>query len=179
MDVPIDLVPKILKFVSNPAHLTSACPVNKTFYDFASPLLYRRIAFFSWTRNVKTRVTQLFTTLSNNARLALFVQSLEIRNFPKHFSPDSPIIAVIPALKNCTNLRRLVWTRDGTLNSDILQTLSSCAYLRELEINGRHESNYDALLLLDFTKLESISIVMPSADLTTLLPSPNLGESEQ
>lgn len=72
-------------------------------------------------------------------------------------------------LKNCINLHACTWTRDGSLNSEILEALQSPQGLRELEINGRNESHYDPQLLLRFTALRKISLIMPSSSVVSLM----------
>jgi len=76
MDLSIDLILEILKFINNPSHLASACLVNRIFHRFASPLLYERIAIYSWMKDGKKRAVTLFSTLSRCPKLASFVRSL-------------------------------------------------------------------------------------------------------
>ncbi|KIM82848.1 hypothetical protein PILCRDRAFT_820136 [Piloderma croceum F 1598] len=74
-------------------------------------------------------------------------------------------------LKNCINLRRCTWTRDGSVNSWILKALQECHNLRELEINGNHNGHYDAIILPQFENLQKISLIMPSGPVLDVLPS--------
>jgi hypothetical protein len=74
-------------------------------------------------------------------------------------------------LKNCVNLRRCTWTRDGSVNSWILKALQECRNLRELELNGNHNGHYDAILLREFDNLQKISLIMPSGPVLDMLPS--------
>src|SRR6266542_1517301 len=157
MELPVDLLPEILSFIAKPAHLASTCLVNNTFHNFSVRLLYDRIAIYSWHENGKKRAIKLFTTLACYPELARLVHHLEIRDFPKHYHYPR----VVNALQLCTNLRSCIWTRDGTLTSDILQALSSCPELRELEINGHSDGIYDHTLLLRFRNLNKLSIIMP------------------
>ena len=167
MELPLDILPEILFFLEKPSHLASACLVNKTFHKFAVRQLYDRIAIHSWHKDAKKRAIALFTTLACSPQLARLVHNLEIRDFPRdpHHHP-----CVLGALQLCTSLRSCIWTRDGTLTSDILQTLSSCPELRELEING-HSSDgyYDHSTLLRFRNLSKFSIIMPSASVVSQL----------
>lgn len=89
---------------------------------------------------------------------------VEIRDFPKALTAvDNDILNhVLHGLKNCHSLRSCTWTRDGSLNSDVLKALQGCDNLRHLEFNGHNEGHYDARLLPGFTKLERILIIMPS-----------------
>ncbi len=57
----IDLVLEILKFISNPSHLASTCLVKHIFHIFAAPLLYERVAIYSWMKDGKKRAAGLDT----------------------------------------------------------------------------------------------------------------------
>jgi hypothetical protein len=74
-------------------------------------------------------------------------------------------------LKNCVNLRKCTWTRDGSVNSWILKALQGCRNLRELELNGNHHGHYDAIILREFANLQKISLIMPSGPVLDVLPS--------
>jgi hypothetical protein len=76
MDLSSDLILEILKYIDNTSHLASACLVNRIFHRYASPLLYRHIAIYSWMKDAKKRVVTLFSTLSRRPNLAFFVRSL-------------------------------------------------------------------------------------------------------
>lgn len=97
----------------------------------------------------------------------------EIRDFPKGVSMTSYeelLVYCRDGLKNCVNLRRCAWTRDGSVNGWILTALQSCPSLRELEINGNHNGHYDAIFLRGFDKLDKISLIMPSGPVVDTLP---------
>jgi len=97
---------------------------------------------------------------------------LEIRAFPKALSSELDMLDIIPkGLRNCTNLRACTWTRDGSLNSDILRALQTSGSLRELEINGHDDGNYDPDLLKGFANLTRISLIMPSGSVIAQLKS--------
>ncbi|PPQ99304.1 hypothetical protein CVT24_009172 [Panaeolus cyanescens] len=164
LDLPVEILPEILTYVIKPHHLAAACLVNQTFRRFAVPLLYESIRIYSWHREGKAKVMLLFDTLARHGYLAMLVKRLEIRDFPKAITIlDTDVLNhVLRGLKNCANLGACTWTRDGSLNSDILETLTHCSEIRELEFNGHNEGNYDPRLLLSFTKLNRISIIMPS-----------------
>lgn len=164
-----DLVPEFLKFISKPSHLTSACLVNKTFHQCASRLLYRHIGMYAYKKHATHNVRLLFATLSRSPNLASFVRSLNIHVFLKCIiDPDPCLSDVVSAIENCINLQRCAWTRDGTLNAEVLTALSSCPDLRELEINGRNDHPD---ILLKFTKLQSMSIILPNSQVVSLLPT--------
>ena len=87
-----------------------------------------------------------------------------MRDFPKAVTnfDDNLLRHVLNGLKNCVNLRSCTWTRDGSLNSNILEALHQCKNLQDLELNGHNIGNYDPQLLLRFTELHRISLIMPS-----------------
>lgn len=95
----------------------------------------------------------------------------EIRDFPKAvtYLDDNILRHVLSGLKNCVNLRSCTWTREGSLNSDILEALLQCKNLRELELNGHNIGNYDPRLLLKFTELHRISLIMPTVPVVSQL----------
>ncbi|KAF5384073.1 hypothetical protein D9615_003422 [Tricholomella constricta] len=181
LDLPVDILPLIISNLVKPHHLSSACLVNKTFQEFTVPRLYERVSIYAWQREGKTKVVQLFTTLAHGPHLAKYVRRLglslshdaltmslllkpppEIREFPKAISLDELGTNVLQGLRNCINLRACTWTRDGSLNSDILKALQTSGILQELEVNGRSEDNYNPALLQGFTRLARISLIMPS-----------------
>jgi len=171
LDLPPELVPTVLSHLLKPHHLASTCLVSRTFYQFAAPLLYERPSIYPWQREGKAKVIQLFSTLAHCHHLARYVVRLEIGYFPKAFSADGleMLDVVLKGLKNCINLRACKWTRDGSLNSDIVRALQTSDALRELEINGRDDGNYDPDLLKEFTSLTRISLVMPSGSVISRL----------
>ncbi|KIM41347.1 hypothetical protein M413DRAFT_146971 [Hebeloma cylindrosporum] len=164
LDLPLEILPEILEYVVKPQHLATVCLVNKTFNPFATRRLYERISIYSWHKEGKVKVIKLFDTLSRNPHLASFLYKLEIRDFPKAITilDDDIHARVHRGLKNCTNLRSCAWTRDGSLNSDILEALTHCPNLQELELNGNDQGHYDTRSLLAFTHLRRLSIIMPS-----------------
>ena len=42
--------------------------------------------------------------------------------------------------------------------------------LQELEINGRHDGNYDHMILPQFTRIRRIKLIMPSPPVVEVLP---------
>jgi hypothetical protein len=75
----------------------------------------------------------------------------------------------IRSLYNAKNLRSLTWTRDGALTSAILEALHHNLDLSEISINGNHVGNYDPALLLGLTRLQTISVIMPTAEVVNML----------
>ncbi|KAK0205246.1 hypothetical protein DFS33DRAFT_1326848 [Desarmillaria ectypa] len=173
LDLPLDILPLVLCHLQNTHHLALTCRVNKIFYQFAAPILYERISIYSWHKHGKTKVIQLFGTLSRYPRLAQYVRRLEIRDFPKALPHGGIDIleVVISGVRNCINLRSCTWTRDGSLNSEILEAFLCSTELHELEINGHNDGNYDANILRSFNKLGRISLIMPSSSVVAMLPS--------
>lgn len=115
--------------------------------------------------------------VSNNfvvKHIAAHTTILEIRDFPKGLSMsayEELLVFCREGLKNCINLRRCSWTRDGSVNSWILKALQECRNLRELELNGNHNGHYDAVLLQEFDNLQKISLIMPSWPVLNVLPT--------
>ncbi|KAG5643518.1 hypothetical protein DXG03_000710 [Asterophora parasitica] len=101
----------------------------------------------------------------------------EIREFPKGISDDNLDTNVLQGLRNCINLLACTWTRDGSLNSDVLKALQALDTLRELEINGRSEDNFNPKLLTGFTRVSRIGLIMPSAPVASPIVTDALLES--
>jgi hypothetical protein len=57
LELPLELLPVILDFVVKPQHISTLCLVNKSFNDFAMPLLYRRVFIFAWYKEAKSKVS--------------------------------------------------------------------------------------------------------------------------
>lgn len=105
----------------------------------------------------------------------------EIRDFPKGLSADrhSELLQMCDrGIRNCIKLRSCTWTRDGSLQSTVLESLAGCSQLQELEING-NDSGYDPVLLTQFSHLSKISLIMPSVYVLDVLPTwfPITGET--
>ncbi|KAG2159315.1 uncharacterized protein EDB93DRAFT_1115004 [Suillus bovinus] len=173
-DIPLELLPIIFDSVVRAQHLAFLCLVNKSFYEFAIQRLYRRVYIYAWHTNAKSKVVLLFQTLSSCPRLAHYLSRLEIRAFPKALPSSSynDLLGLCTrGIRNCVNLTSCAWTRDGSLQSDILLALQQCPKLKELEINGKDSGYYDPNILTRFSKLSRISLIMPSAQVIEVLPS--------
>ncbi|KAF8485575.1 hypothetical protein JB92DRAFT_3025887 [Gautieria morchelliformis] len=175
LDLPVELLPVILRHIVKPHHLTLCCLVNKAFSVFTIPQLYERIHIYAWYKHGKAKVFNLFRTLAERPDLAKWVKKLELRDFPKAIysaeSYESLTSSCLKGLTNCTTLHSCTWTRDQTLSTEILEVLSSkCSSLKELEINGHATGTYNPRVLLQFTSLTKISLVMPSIDVIDILP---------
>ncbi|KAJ8522413.1 hypothetical protein ONZ45_g1000 [Pleurotus djamor] len=161
MDLPLELYPHVFDNLPKPEYLAACCLLNRAIHSLVIPLLYRRISIYAWHKGAKQRVLQTFTTLSNCPNLAKYVQSLEIRDFPKaQHEGRSNIFS--RGLRNCINLRHCVWTRDGSLNDEIIRSLSELKQLQSLTINGHSTSEYNERLLLQIRGLRDVSLIMPS-----------------
>ncbi|KAI6123361.1 hypothetical protein EV401DRAFT_1857935 [Pisolithus croceorrhizus] len=172
MNTPLELLIVIFNFVLKPHHLAALCLVNRAFNRFATPLLYRQIYIFPWHKDSKSKVFSLFSTLDECPHLAAYVQTLEIRDFPKGLSTEDHSYLsgrCIRAIQQCTNLRSCTWTKDGSIHSELLESLLNCQQLRELEING-NSAGYDPLILTQFQNLRKISLIMPSVRVLSVLP---------
>ncbi|KAF9224884.1 hypothetical protein BS17DRAFT_827276 [Gyrodon lividus] len=173
LELPLELLPVVFDFVVKPQHISALCLVNKSFNEFATPSLYRRVFIFAWYKEAKTKVALLFRTLSGCPQLARHVRKLEIRDFPKALSTTGHFDLLqicVKGIRNCVNLRSCTWTRDGSLHSVVLESLRDCQQLRELEING-NSSQYNPILLTQLSRLSKISLIMPSAQVLDIFPS--------
>ncbi|KAH8829135.1 hypothetical protein DL96DRAFT_1814408 [Flagelloscypha sp. PMI_526] len=173
--LPLDVLPLIIDGLTKRSHIATACLVSRPFYDVAVILLYRVISVYAWHKDGKSKTIQLFTVLAENASLARYVRVLELRDFPKaqigQYSKHEALLRLtVAGLRNCSFLRSCTWTRDGTLDSSILEALANLSGLRSLEINGHDSGNYDASILLRFPHLDKLSFIMPSARIAHQLP---------
>ncbi|KDQ56764.1 hypothetical protein JAAARDRAFT_36253 [Jaapia argillacea MUCL 33604] len=173
LELPVELLPIIVQFVVKPSHLALVCQTNKVFYRYAIPCLYERVLVFPWHRDGKSRVVKVFRTLAECPLLARHVRRLEIREFPKALSSeasDDLLANCTQGIKNCTNLIRCTWTRDGSLSSRVLESLLECPALEDLEINGHHNWQYDPQILWRFKNVSKVSLIMPSGPVIDVLP---------
>ncbi|KAI0311408.1 hypothetical protein OF83DRAFT_1151190 [Amylostereum chailletii] len=174
-DLPIELLPLIIQHVvPKSSYLANLCLVNRIFHTFTIGSLYERIVIYPWHKQAKAKIVDLFRTLAENPHLAQQVSRLEIRDFPRVLSSyeayEDLERSCIRGIANSTNLRSCTWTRDGTLNTDILKALQTCPNLAELELNGNHQGNYDPRTLASFSHLEKITLIMPSSPVLNILP---------
>ena len=58
--LPLDLLPQILAQLFSPDHVASLCLVNRAFYLFSVPKLYRRIAILPRHNAPRFRVCNLY-----------------------------------------------------------------------------------------------------------------------
>ncbi|KAI0030157.1 hypothetical protein K488DRAFT_79788 [Vararia minispora EC-137] len=181
-DLPIELFPLIVGHVVKASHLACICLVNKPFYALAVPLLYKRIVIRHWYTDWKRRVIRVFQTLADCPQLALHVnilgkgshQELFIGDFPKGLKvteSDALLEICARALRNAEQLRSLIWTRDSSLSSEILNALAQNAHLTQLSINGNPGRRYDPAQLLGLTRLRELTLIMPSRSVVDILTS--------
>ena len=109
-----------------------------------------------------------------NGRLFTIRWEPEIRDFPKGLDNgrlEALFDSCLHGIANTVNLRSCTWTRDGSLGSNILLALLKHRSLHELEINGRHDGNYDHMILPRFTSVRRIKLVMPAPHVVEILPA--------
>ncbi|KAN0116626.1 hypothetical protein V8E52_005770 [Russula decolorans] len=173
-DLPLDLLPQILVHLLIPDHLASLCLVSRNFYSFSVPKLYRRIVILPWQKSSKSRVIKLFRTLAVCPNLACHVHQLEIRDFPKRygvgFLDEQSINTFIKGLENCVHLKACIWTRDGSLTSEILTCLARCPDLTDITLNGGYSPHYESMDLVQLLHPRKISLIMPSMSVVRILP---------
>jgi hypothetical protein len=56
-DLPLELLPLIVRHVLKASQLARLCLVSKSFYEFTTPVLYDRIIIRPWYQNVKGKVS--------------------------------------------------------------------------------------------------------------------------
>ncbi|KAI0684903.1 hypothetical protein BC835DRAFT_588106 [Cytidiella melzeri] len=172
--LPIELLSNILQHVIRPSHLATLCLVNNAFYSFSAPVLYHRAFIYAWHKDGKLKVVKLFRTLSEHPELAKYVEQLSIRDFPKAVATaelEQIMSVCLRGLQHCVNLRAFLWTRDGSLSTQILEVLHTLPHLTALEINGHSERYYDPNVLLQFTRLQNITLILPGSRIMDILPA--------
>jgi hypothetical protein len=100
--------------------------------------------------------------------------SSEVRDYPRGLpaeEDDELLDWCLHGIDNCVNLRHCIWTRDGSLRSELLHHLSRCNQLKSLTINGHHGNFYDPRLIMQLPVLENISLIMPSGPVLDALAS--------
>ncbi|QRV98926.1 hypothetical protein RhiJN_26945 [Ceratobasidium sp. AG-Ba] len=117
----------------------------------------------------------ILETLAQSSRLAFHVKVIDFRDYPTHLTVDEKLqlIALASrAITNCVNLLSCSWTRDGSLNTKIIESLANLEKLRALEINGR-PGPWTAWVpedLLQFRQLHSLTLIMPVQAVVEVLP---------
>ncbi|KAG8891497.1 hypothetical protein FRB99_003555, partial [Tulasnella sp. 403] len=175
LDLPPELLTNVFENLEKRQDCASVALVDRNFHSFVNPLLYKWIAIHSWRKDCKEKVKQLFDTLASRSDLAHYVEILELRDSPRWAFGTSEAYSfhdtVVKGLSHCINLKSFIWTRDGTLRDDFLDTIHEhCPKLTELEINGRSEPLYNPALLTRFTRLSKITIFMPDSSFASILP---------
>ena len=62
-DLPLEILPLIIRHIVKAAHLASICLVNHSFYTFSVERLYDRVVIYPWYRDAKNRVRVVVTLL--------------------------------------------------------------------------------------------------------------------
>lgn len=96
-----------------------------------------------------------------------------IRDFPRGLllGERNDILEIcLRGIRNCVNLMSCTWTRDGSLSTEILESLQHLPRLVELEINGHSPNQYQAVILTNFKALRKVSLIMPSSQVLEILP---------
>lgn len=90
-DLPLEIVPLVVRHLLRPQHLAWVCLVSKSFHAYSAPLLYERVSIFAWYKEAKIKASQLdsdsrdaltchtqaaklFYTLSSSPHLARYVR---------------------------------------------------------------------------------------------------------
>lgn len=124
-------------------------------------------------KNVKILGTQSRWCLAFFGLLTCHLHLAEFRTFPQNLQGEEEIWffgACQRALSNCINLKSLVWTRDRSLSTELLQTLRRLPSLEAIEMNGHSGSVYNPATLILLTNLKRISLLMPDRAVIEALP---------
>lgn len=62
VDLPLELFPHILHFITKTEHLLATCLVNKSFYAFSVVELYKNVYVYGWHKNTKEKVLEISYT---------------------------------------------------------------------------------------------------------------------
>lgn len=109
-------------------------------------------------------VTQPTTHLGRHSQYFI-----ELRVFPKADEIKSTSRLCVNALNNCVNLQAVTWTRDGSLNDEIISTLAT-KRIRYLEFNAHAGSYYHPESLTRFGFLTTLFLLMPDRKTVNILP---------
>ncbi|GAA6060549.1 hypothetical protein JCM10212_006913 [Sporobolomyces blumeae] len=174
VDLPIELLPNILAPLVRRRDLYHACLVSREFYRVARVLLYRSIRLFGRDLSI---VTRLFEVLASAPPIAHLVRRLEVRVYPLSLilkERRAMEDLAIRALKNCTNVEELVWTRKGSLTDSALETIVKLPRLHTFEFNAHTNlspGSWSASLLVDLPVLRSLSLILPDRNVAVTLPA--------
>ncbi|EJU01256.1 hypothetical protein DACRYDRAFT_116466 [Dacryopinax primogenitus] len=165
------LPPELLLPILTPlpeSSLVLCASVNRNWNAFATPLLYRRVAVYSWHCNAKTRAASLMRTLAERSEVARWVKHIDVRDFYRdfefHLAQEEDRDAVFEhceqGLANCVNLESCIWPRHRTLTTQMLVVLASLPRLQRLEINA-HSGTYEPADLIRVRQIRALGLTMP------------------
>ncbi|RXK41989.1 hypothetical protein M231_00710 [Tremella mesenterica] len=162
-----ELIPCILDGFEHPREWTVLARINRTVGELARKSLYEHVWVRPWEADPHTKLVKLFETFHHNPELCTLVKKLDVRFFPlglrneqRHDLDEK----VRMALSRMINLEYLTWTRDKSLNPELLQTIVTLPQLRSLEISGHSWRYYDPSLIGSMSKLEDLRIMMPDSN---------------
>ncbi|EIW70127.1 hypothetical protein TREMEDRAFT_68502 [Tremella mesenterica DSM 1558] len=156
-----ELIPCILDGFEHPREWTVLARINRTVGELARKSLYEHVWVRPWEADPHTKLVKLFETFHHNPELCTLVKKLDVRFFPlglrneqRHDLDEK----VRMALSRMINLEYLTWTRDKSLNPELLQTIVLLPQLRSLEISGHSWRYYDPSLIgLEELGVEALS----------------------
>ncbi|EJU01263.1 hypothetical protein DACRYDRAFT_116468 [Dacryopinax primogenitus] len=173
------LPPELLLPILTPlpeSSLVLCASVNRNWNAFATPLLYRRVAVYSWHCNAKTRAASLMRTLAERSEVARWVKHIDVRDFYRDFEfplgqgedRDTVFEHCERGLANCVNLESCIWPRYGTLTTQMLVALASLPRLQRLDINA-YSGSYEPADLIRVRQIRALELAMPSKAVVAVL----------
>lgn len=183
-DLPLELLPEILRHLPRVHHLTKTALVNHLFYQATIPELYKRASIYSWHKEGKLKVSSkelfmwlihrskqvllLFRTLASCPHLARYIRRLGM-----HITYLFSLVQIASYTGvEIRDFPKHQLTDEGL--KDILQGLRNCTNLRSCTWTRDGSLTSDILwaLLHAPSSLETSSTKLP------LSPIPNLRELE-
>ncbi|WFC95751.1 hypothetical protein MBRA1_002405 [Malassezia brasiliensis] len=163
---PCELVPGVLDALAwRVGDLAACCRVSRMWNMWATPRLYERL----WLRD-HLRVIRVFRTLADAPHLARMVRILELRVYPFGLPAEQLEQLeeqIVRTLHAAVHLRELCWTRDGSLNDRLLDTMfAHLLELRKLEITGNSRLWSPDLLAMRLPpSVRELHVVLPDRSL--------------
>ncbi|KZO94616.1 hypothetical protein CALVIDRAFT_538738 [Calocera viscosa TUFC12733] len=166
-----DLPPELLVPILSPlpeSSIVRCARVSREWNAFATPVLYRRVAVYSWNKNAKTRAAALMRTLAQRPDIARWVKHIDVRDFYRDFEfltgqeeeREEVYEHCDRGLANCLNLESCVWPRHGTLTTSMILALSRLPRLERLELNAK-SGTYEPADLVRIRQIRALGLTMP------------------
>ncbi|KAM0792257.1 hypothetical protein ACM66B_004951 [Microbotryomycetes sp. NB124-2] len=172
-DLPVELLPSIIGHLRlRRSDLRRCMLVNRVWSAVAERELYSWIRL--WGKDLAI-VEMLFLSLMNCPRRCKLIQTLEVRVFPLPFRAQERLDMqqlAINVLRQCENLKQLLWTRKGSLTDDVFDAITALP-LDRFEFNGSTNlspGSWSTEYMLQLHPLVSLSVIMPDRQVANALP---------